>query len=609
MGISCSINEEESQQAAGKGPGGGPRPRQTSQTLVKTIPPVIPPQRRDTGTLSDPDGSNNINNNSKSKSKSSKMTRVKHQHQHQQQCDDPHEWDTVDSLDRTIDHKLAATGDSSSSSSGSGGGGEAESYQQRREELRRREAALGFEYRSARAGTAREHRADRILQALRRRDDEAVYGAAAPRREEGGGDGGDGDGEGHARFAGDHFLSNRGLIDRTGVFGLARRAPKGAHLHIHFNACLRPGVLLEVARGMEHMYITSDVSLAGGGGEGEGDGDGERRRADRLRRCRIQFSIMALGASRGSLFDAGYSGRAPMRFAEFLEEFPRQHPGEGGAMAWLQRKLVFREEEAHGLLQTAGGAWEAFNARTQMMKGLFNYETAFRTYTRRCLEDFVADNIQYAEIRPNFMDTNQVWTDDGLRKIDNAGIMEMIMDEYGRFQAETDGYFGGLKVIYCCPRSWPNDKVAAGLRECLAFKRRWPGWVAGFDLVGEEGKGRALGAFAPELLRFQDECGRAGVEVPFLFHCGETAGAGSEADGNLLDALLLRSRRIGHGFALARHPYVMERMKRDGVCLEVCPISNEVLGLTPRASGHSVYNLLANNVHCTVSSDNGTLFK
>lgn len=121
--------------------------------------------------------------------------------------------------------------------------------------------------------------------------------------------------------------------------------------------------------------------------------------------------------------------------------------------------------------------------------------------------------------------------------------------------------------------------------------------------------GKPLHFFVPEFLQFQQDCKAAGVEIPFLFHCGETLETGSETDHNLLDALLLKSKRIGHGFALARHPYIMERMKQDNVCLEVCPISNEVLGLTPRMNGHAVYNLLANNVHCTVNSDNGTLFK
>lgn len=128
-------------------------------------------------------------------------------------------------------------------------------------------------------------------------------------------------------------------------------------------------------------------------------------------------------------------------------------------------------------------------------------------------------------------------------------------------------------------------------------------------MVGEESKGRPLRAFISEFLAFRKKCDDAGVDIPFLFHCGETNEIGNDTDGNLVDALLLNSKRIGHGFALARHPYIMEHMKKRGICLEVCPISNEELGLTPRITGHSMYNLLANNVHCTLNSDNGTIFR
>lgn len=510
---------------------------------------------------------------------------------------DPYEWDTVAPLDHIIDHKLDAAG---LSSARLGGDDDDDDYQKRRAELKAREGALGFEWKCTSRASPKEQRVNRILQNLKRHDDENVYAKEPPRKGI--------TGQLHPRFAGDHFLSNKALIDRTKVFLLAKRAPKGAHLHIHFNACLQPDVLLNIASEMEQMYITSDVPLH----------TTDEDHPNRYGRCKIQFSIMDLTASKGSLFDQEYRDRTPMKFKEFIKEYPQHHQG-ASALEWLQEKLVFREEEAHDLPQTVSGAWEEFNGRTQMMKGLFNYERAYREYTRRCLEDFVSDNIQYAEIRPNFMDTNQVWTDDGTRKIDNVGIMEMIIQEVERFQKDKaakkddDTYFAGLKIIYCCPRSYPREKVANGLAECLRFKQRWPAWIAGFDLVGEEAKGKPLSAFVPEFLQFQRDCeaagfGGGGEQIPFLFHCGETLESGSETDDNLLDALLLGSRRVGHGFSLARRPYLMERMKKAGVCVELCPISNEVLGLTPRAGGHAMYGMLANNVHCTVSSDNGTLF-
>ncbi len=125
-----------------------------------------------------------------------------------------------------------------------------------------------------------------------------------------------------------------------------------------------------------------------------------------------------------------------------------------------------------------------FNARTRMMKGLFNYETAFREYTKAFLYSLIDDNIQYAEIRPNFMNTNQLWTDDGTKKIDNVGIMNIIIDVYQEFQVEITHanprrYFGGLKVIYCTPRSFSKEEVGKSLKECLQFKLKWPELIAG----------------------------------------------------------------------------------------------------------------------------------
>ena len=113
-----------------------------------------------------------------------------------------------------------------------------------------------------------------------------------------------------------------------------------------------------------------------------------------------------------------------------------------------------------------------------MMKGLFNYVQAYEEYTRRCLEDFVADNIQYAEIRPNFMKANQLWSNDGTEQIDNRGIMNIIMRVCKEFCAEN-GEFGGMKIIYCTPRSSSKEDVADALRECLQFKLEWPEWIAG----------------------------------------------------------------------------------------------------------------------------------
>lgn len=131
----------------------------------------------------------------------------------------------------------------------------------------------------------------------------------------------------------------------------------------------------------------------------------------------------------------------------------------------------------------------------------------------------------------------------------------------------------------------------------------------GFDLVGAEDAGRPLKDFTKELLEFRQKCDHGKLDIPFLFHAGETLSTGGDTDENLFDAILLKAKRIGHGFALPKHPLALEMIKEQNIAIETCPISNEILHLCPTIEGHSLPILLANNVHCTVNSDNGTYYR
>jgi adenosine deaminase CECR1 len=62
---------------------------------------------------------------------------------------------------------------------------------------------------------------------------------------------------------------------------------------------------------------------------------------------------------------------------------------------------------------------------------------------------------------------------------------------------------------------------------------------------------------------------------------------------NLYDAILLGTKRIGHGFNLALHPHLIEIVKKEKICVECCPISNIVLGYTKDLRTHPVRAMLA----------------
>lgn len=100
--------------------------------------------------------------------------------------------------------------------------------------------------------------------------------------------------------------------------------------------------------------------------------------------------------------------------------------------------------------------------------------------------------------------------------------------------------FLGAKVIYS-----PNRKVSQKVFDDYVktykdVKKAFPDFIFGFDLVGQEDKGHTLLNFARKLLEL-------GKDTPFFFHAGETNWYGHSADENLFDAVLLNTKRIGHG--------------------------------------------------------------
>jgi adenosine deaminase CECR1 len=107
------------------------------------------------------------------------------------------------------------------------------------------------------------------------------------------------------------------------------------------------------------------------------------------------------------------------------------------------------------------------------------------------------------------------------------------------------------------------------------------------------------------------------LDIPFLFHAGETlldmGGSDDPENSNLFDSVVHNSKRIGHGFALMKHPVLIEHFKRTknrkGICVELCPISNELLHLCRNIKEHPFSQILAAGIPCSINSDNPSLFR
>ena len=80
---------------------------------------------------------------------------------------------------------------------------------------------------------------------------------------------------------------------------------------------------------------------------------------------------------------------------------------------------------------------------------------------------------------------------------------------------------------------------------------------------------------------------------------------GTNTDQNLVDAIFLDTKRIGHGYSLYKHPLLWEAVKARDIAIEVSPISNQVLHLVQDLRNHPASFYIAENIPIVICSDDG----
>ena len=237
----------------------------------------------------------------------------------------------------------------------------------------------------------------------------------------------------------------------------------------------------------------------------------------------------------------------------------------------LYRSITLGEED-----RGVPDIWEEFTNCFRRAWGLFDDAEIRTGHWRRMLDVLIDENVQYVEFRG--------WP------ADDAIVAD----------ARRRGPDFAVKFIPVSGRRSSRESAKSQLEQTLAERERDPGLVAGFDLVEEEDKSHSTLFFVEELLAARREAERRGFSLPLFLHSGETNRAQSE---NLYDALLLGAPRIGHGLALVRHPVLMEIVRERGIAVEVCPISNQVLGYVGDLRAHPAVAYINAGIPVVLSPD------
>jgi adenosine deaminase len=205
-------------------------------------------------------------------------------------------------------------------------------------------------------------------------------------------------------------------------------------------------------------------------------------------------------------------------------------------------------------------------------------EAALERIAYELCVDSAAENIDYLEVRwaPR-LHLRQGLTVDA--------VIESVL------QGLNAGPLQAVAIVAAMRHHSPEDNVDLA-RTAGKFAGRG---VVGFDLAGDEARFPA----SPQRAAF-DAARAAGLRL--TCHAGE-AGEPSRVE----EALDLGVERIAHGVIGARDPRVVERIRREGVVLDMCPTANWKCKSVPSPAEHPLPRLVRGGVRCTISTDSRTV--
>uniref|UniRef100_A0A3Q1JEG5 adenosine deaminase n=1 Tax=Anabas testudineus TaxID=64144 RepID=A0A3Q1JEG5_ANATE len=364
-----------------------------------------------------------------------------------------------------------------------------------------------------------------------------------------------------------HFFKAKPLIQKSSIFKLLQKMPKGAALHIHSSSLVSVDWLVKNVTYRPHCYIcfTWDNSV------------------------RFLFS------------DRQPFPRWDCFYWQLLETLRAriQDPIEFDNS--LMQHLTLFTEDPDGEYPSQDVVWEKFEKAFIAAAGLITHAPVLRDYFYKGLEELHQDNVMYLELRSGLSRVCTYELDGTIH--DKVWSLKTFQEVVNKFTADHPDFFGA-RIILSVHRALSVSVVKAAVKEAIELHKDFPDVVAGFDVVGREDTGRSLWYFREALSLPAD----LGVALPYFFHAGETDKEGTDVDQNILDALLFNTRRIGHGYALAHHPLAKDISRNRSVAVELCPISNQVLKLVSDLRNHPAAVLMSEGHPLVISSDDPSLF-
>lgn len=244
-------------------------------------------------------------------------------------------------------------------------------------------------------------------------------------------------------FPGMMFSLAKERMEKSKLWQIVKKMPKGALLHCHLEA------MIDLDWGLEEAFNTEGVCVIA---DGPVTNDQQRRKTG------FSFTYSKTAAKDSvPIWTEGYVANTPIPINEAASSFPEN--GKAGFIEWVRSRVTITASEHLSHHEGPNEVWRKFMSCFPILGSLMYYEPIFRKFIRRLCRQLLDDGVYYVDMRSAFYTPyrsagKEDWDEDWFH------MLEHMDDEIEKFKKSEEGKdFWGARMIWTTIRHFNKKDV------------------------------------------------------------------------------------------------------------------------------------------------------
>jgi adenosine deaminase CECR1 len=264
-------------------------------------------------------------------------------------------------------------------------------------------------------------------------------------------------------FPGMMFALAKERMEKSKLWQIVKKMPKGTLLHCHIEAMVDIDWALEEGFNTEGIAVVADGPLV-----------------DEHTRRKTGFSfVYSKNANDVSLWSSDYTANTPVPINVAADSFP--DGGKKGFIEWIRSRVTITASEHLSHHEGPNEVWRKFMSCFPILGSLIYYEPIYRKFVRKMFKTLLDDGVYWVDMRSAFYtpyrSTGQEnWDPDFFNMLDH------LSDELEKFKKSEEGKdFWGARMIWTTIRQFDKKAVIESMltsfldpgNNCLLMEYRY----------------------------------------------------------------------------------------------------------------------------------------